>query len=375
MKKLLIANCLIAATALFANTNNANKDGVPNTKVWKVEKAQKWQEKQGWIIGCNFLPSNASNQLEMWQKETFSPELIDKELGWAASIGFNTVRVYLHDIVWTTDKEAFLDRIDKFLEICKKNKIKAMFVFFDDCWHPVAKAGPQPKPTPRLHNAGWVQSPGRDVRSDYKKMDALEEYVVAVLKRFKDDDRVRLWDLYNEPGNFNRNSYGKFELKDKKIRTTYLLKKVFQWANTVELSQPVTSGVWTGVKGQGLLNRIAYQCSDIISFHNYSGPKKMTNDILYLKKLKRPIVCSEYMARGGSTFEKITPILKKYNIGAINWGLVSGKSQTIYPWNSWTKKYTKEPTPWFHDIFRKDGTPYDDNEVALLRKLTGIDKK
>ncbi|UDQ96884.1 1,4-beta-xylanase [Lentisphaerota bacterium WC36G] len=314
MKRFLLTGAFVATLALFANQTKAVDNEVPKTKVWSLEKAKAWQKKQGWIIGCNFIPSNASNQLEMWQKATYSPKLIDKELGWAASIGFNTVRVYLHDLVWATEKEAFLARIDNFLTICAKHKIKPMFVFFDDCWNPVAKAGPQPDPIPRLHNAGWVQSPARGVRDDYKKIDKLEEYVLAVLKRFKDDDRIRLWDLYNEPGNFNRNSYKKYELKDKRERTTYLLKKVYQWADKVELSQPVTSGTWASIKSNGLLNRIAYNCSDVISFHNYSGVKKMEEDIKFLQNFKRPIICSEYMARPSSTFAKITPIMKKYKL-------------------------------------------------------------
>ncbi len=377
MKKIIFKSLIVVtsltASLIFANDSKFDKDGIPITKVWDVEKAQKWQKKQGWIIGCNFLPSNASNQLEMWQKETFLPELIDKELGWAASIGFNTVRVYLHDIVWKNDQKGFLNRIDKFLEICKKHKIKAMFVFFDDCWNPIATSGKQPIPKTRTHNAGWVQSPAKDVRSDYKKMDALEEYVLAVLKHFKDDNRILLWDLYNEPLHYSmKYRYGDLELKDKRKRAVYLLKKVFQWANKIELSQPVTVASWANVQNQSTMNKIIYRCSDIISFHNYNGTKKVESDIKYLLKFKRPIICSEYMGRPRSTFTEITPLLKKYNVGAINWGLVAGKSQTNYPKDSWKKQYTTAPHLWLHDIFHINGKPYDEKEVALLRKLTNI---
>jgi len=77
------------------------------------------------------------------------------------------------------------------------------------------------------------------------------------------------------------------------------------------------------------------------------------------------------MARSeGSTFAGTLPIAAKYRIGAFNWGLVQGKTQTIYPWNSWQKPYEREPTPWFHDIFRRDGSPYDPAETALLRKMS-----
>ena len=66
---------------------------------WPQSKAQDWFDKNGWVAGCNFVPSNAINQLEMWQEETFSPDLIDKELAMAAGLGFNTIRVFLHHLL------------------------------------------------------------------------------------------------------------------------------------------------------------------------------------------------------------------------------------------------------------------------------------
>ena len=88
-----------------------------------------------------------------------------------------------------------------------------------------------------------------------------------------------------------------------------------------------------------------------------------------LKKLGRPLVCTEYMARTqNSRFATHLPIFKEENVGCYNWGLVSGKTQTIFPWGS--PKGAAEPKLWFHDIFHKDGRPYDEAEVALIRKLT-----
>src|SRR5215831_9349883 len=86
-------------------------------KVWKAEKANAWYNEHKWLTGANYITSNAINQLEMWQAETFDPATIDKELGWAESIGFNTLRVFLHSIVWQEDPAGFKKRVDQFLAI------------------------------------------------------------------------------------------------------------------------------------------------------------------------------------------------------------------------------------------------------------------
>jgi hypothetical protein len=97
----------------------------------------------------------------------------------------------------------------------------------------------------------------------------------------------------------------------------------------------------------------------------------LKKDVESLKRYKRPLLCTEYMARPvGSTFDPVMPYLKQERIGAYNWGFVAGKTQTIYPWDSWQKAYSSEPPVWFHDIFRPDGTAYDIKEVAFIRKVT-----
>ena len=82
--------------------NNSEKIGDSSNinPVWPAEKAQMWYDNQEWIVGANFTPSTAINQIEFWQEATFDPQTIDRELGYASSIGFNTMRVYLHYLVW-----------------------------------------------------------------------------------------------------------------------------------------------------------------------------------------------------------------------------------------------------------------------------------
>lgn len=342
---------------------------------WSIEQAQQWYDDLPWLVGCDYLPSTAINQLEMWQAETFDPETIARELGWAESIGFNTVRVYLHDLPWKNDRDGFLDRVDQFLSIADQHGIRTMLVIFDGVWDPDPQAGPQCRPRPGVHNSGWVQSPGRVVLADPEKQDALRTYVVDLLQRFSDDHRVVVWDLFNEPDNPNSNSYGPLELKNKDEMAERLTRQSFAWAREVAPSQPLTVGLWRGpawdqTEALNRVHRAALELSDVISFHNYDGPESIEARIAQLRKYHRPLFCTEYMARGnGSTFEAILPILKREQVAAYNWGLVDGRSQTKYPWSTWQMPILGEPKPWHHDILRADGTAYRQAEVDLIRSL------
>jgi Cellulase (glycosyl hydrolase family 5) len=346
---------------------------------WSAEKANKWYSSQDWLVGSNFVPRTAINELEMWQPETFDPSTIDRELGWAESIGMNTMRVFLHNLLWQQDSKGFLERMDKFLQIADKHHIHITFVLFDSVWDPYPKLGKQRDPKPHVHNSGWMQAPGADLLKNSSRWDSeLKPYVVGVLTHFKNDQRIVMWDLMNEPDNDNP-PYRTKELPNKAELATQLLKREWQWARDVNPSQPLTSGVWKGDwspdSALSDTSRFQLENSDIITFHSYEPPDQMTKRITSLRRLGRPIICTEYMARPrGSTFPAILPLLKEEKVGAYNWGFVSGKSQTIYPWDSWEKQYTGPPPVWFHDIFYQDGKPYDPAEVQLIQKLTGRGK-
>jgi len=325
-----------------------------NDNRWSVEQAWGWYREKPWLVGCNFTPSTAINQLEMWQQETFDPQTIQRELSWAAGLGFTTARVYLHDLVWQDDPDGFKQRIDQFLTIASKNEIKPLFVIFDDCWDQHPASGPQRAPKPGVHNSGWVQSPGTEIVLDPAQWTRLAEYVFDILSTFKTDDRILLWDLYNEPGN---NELG--------AQTLPLLKAAFSWARQAETSQPLSVGVWSDNQK---INDFILAASDVITFHNYEGVESLQHQITELKKYERPMICTEYMARTrDSRFETHLPIFKRENVGCINWGLVSGKTQTIYPWGS--PEGASEPAEWFHDIFRPDGTPYHKSEVDFIQSI------
>ena len=348
--------------------------------LWSKEKANAWYAAQPWPVGCNFIPSTAINQLEMWQADTFDPDTIDRELGWAEGLGFNTVRVFLHDIPWRDDQEGFLKRIDQFLAIADKHQIRPLIVIFDSVWDPYPKAGKQRDPKPHVHNSGWVQSPGREILEDPARHDELEGYVKGVIIHFRDDKRIFGWDLFNEPDNPNKSAYGKMEFPEKPQRSLELLKKTYEWARAADPTQPITSGVWQGQDWSDPAKidpmwRFQLEQSDINSYHDYSPTARHQERIDALEKYGRPLLCTEYMARpAGSRFDPVLGILKKEKIGAYNWGFVSGKSQTIYPWDSWQKPYTAEPETWFHDIFRADGSAYRSEEVKYIRSVTGKGK-
>lgn len=344
---------------------------------WSDQQAKQWASDHGWLRGSNFIPSTAINELEMWQDETFDSATIDRELALAESLGFNSMRVFLHNLPWQQDSTGFLQRIDQYLNISTKHGIGTMFVLFDGVWNPDPVAGKQPDPRPFVHNSGWVQSPGRAVLIDTTRQDSLKGYVQGIIGHFANDKRIDVWDLFNEPDNMYIHPPGPTDPENKSQLVTRLLSKTFLWARAMNPSQPLTAGLWNGGdwdKGNKLspISSLMVNESDIISFHCYDPKADMEKRIKSLQTYNRPIVCTEYMARPNkSTFTDILPLLKEYQVGAYNWGFVSGKTNTIYPWNSWDTTYTSEPPVWFHDIFRENGTPYQQEEVEMIKQLTG----
>ena len=342
---------------------------------WSEDKANTWYAQQPWLVGANFVPSDAINQLEMFQAATFNRALNDKELGMAESIGMNTMRVFLQDQLWAQDPEGFRQRLDTFLNIAAKHHIRPLLVLFDSCWETDPHLGPQHPPIPGVHNSGWVQSPGKRRLLDPASEPKLKAYVQGVVGAFAKDNRILGWDVWNEPD--NRGGDRDQDLAAKVRRVDELLPKVFAWVRAMQPMQPLTSGVWTGdwihPEAESATTKIQLAESDVISFHNYDWPEVFEARIKSLLSLHRPVLCTEYMARGnGSTFDTILPIAKQYHVAAINWGFVAGKTQTWLPWDSWQRPYVlTQPTVWFHEVFRQDDTPYRQREVDLIRELTG----
>jgi hypothetical protein len=327
---------------------------------WSEAQAQQWSKENGWLCGSNFNPSTAINQLEMWQAESFDTTTINRELGWAEAIGMNVMRVYLHHLAWQVDKTGFKKRMKTYLDISGKHGIKTIFVFFDDCWNPNYAAGKQPDPLLGVHNSGWIRDPGDLLFTDSTLMNTLESYVKDVLTTFKKDKRIVMWDLYNEPGNSDLNN-----------KSLPLLKTVFEWGWAVRPSQPLTSAAYNGKENEKIndIKKFQLENSDIITYHIYDGPEFHQIVIDSLKKYNRPMVCTEYMARKyNSTFSNTLPMLKKQNIGALNWGFVTGKTNTKYAWGEVISDGS-DPKLWFHDILYPNGKPFSQEEVDLIKGL------
>jgi len=334
---------------------------------WTPAEAGDWYARQPWMVGANYIPASAINQLEMWQAETFDPHRIDSELGWAEAIGMNTMRVFLHDLLWQQDPVGFEARIDEFLKLASTHHVRVLLVLFDSCWEPEPRLGPQHPPIPGVHNSGWVQSPGVTALEDRAQEARLEAYVEGIIHAFAKDPRIIGWDVWNEPSS-SKNSLE---------RVRELLPKVFAWARSANPVQPLTSGVFQdGTWDAGRptpVEEVQLAESDVLSFHDYHWPEVFEHRATRLLALGRPVWCTEYLARGaGSTFDQSLPIGKRLHVAMINWGLVDGKTQTRLPWDSWTIPYVngREPVVWHHDVFHADGTPYRQAEIDLIRALT-----
>ncbi|MEO7839780.1 MAG: cellulase family glycosylhydrolase [Anaerolineales bacterium] len=193
-------------------------------------------------------------------------------------------------------------------------------MIFDDCWNPNPIIGSQPAPKPGIHNSGWVQSPSLDVvNRGASAWGRLEQYVGDIIGSFADDERILLWDLYNEPGNSGNGE-----------NSVPLVKSVFEWARAADPGQPLSVGIWFDNKE---LNEFQLAVSDVITFHNYSPADHLERQIAELKTHVRPLVCTEWMARTcGSLGSTHLPIFSQEKVGCLNWGLVAGKTNTIYQW-------------------------------------------
>ena len=341
---------------------------------WTKERAQIWYASHPFLAGANFLPSTAGNQLEMWQAATFDPVTIDRELGYAHALGFNSMRVFLHDLMWQHDSNGLLERMERYLAIADKHGISTLFVFFDSCWDPWPKWGDQGQPRPHTHNSMWVQSPGLAVLQNPSQQTCLKSYVQGVLKHFATNRRILAWDLWNEPDNFDGGVRSTpAEPRNKPTLVLPLLTATFAWAREVNPSQPLTSAVWNDPGNLDLLNmtkRIQLANSDVISFHFYSKINQFQQAVRSLQRLNRPLLCTEYMARdGGGHFDPLLGFMREQKIAAYCWGFVKGRSQTLYPVRSWREPFAAEPKIWNTEILYPDGSPYSRAETDYIRRV------
>lgn len=340
---------------LFAKTASSQQ----KDNRWPEEKAWKWYNERPWYCGFNYIPAYAINYTAMWDKTTFDPAAIDKELALAEKSGMNVLRVVLQYAVYEDDPAYFLKTLDTFMGISKKHKIAVVPALFDDCAFGInhdPKIGRQPQPLKGWYAWAWSPSPGHSMVTDTSTYPRLEKYVKAVISRFKNDDRILFWDVYNEPTNGGLGN-----------TTLPLLTKVFAAARSVNPVQPLSAGIFDRNKR---LNDIITANSDIITFHNYGDKKNLLEQINELKKYKRPIINTEWMNRPAkSTITDNLSIFYDNKTGCMLWGLVNGKTQTDLPWGH--RPGDPEAKIWQHDLYHGDFKPYDESEIALLKKTIG----
>jgi hypothetical protein len=357
-------------------------DGQAAAGRWSVERTTAWAHATPWLVGFNFLPSTAVNFLEMWRGETFDPETIDRELGWAAAIGFNALRTNLHYLDWAHDRDGLIARIDRFLGIAATHRLHVMLCLFDDCefsgetpfW------GAQPAPRPGIHNSRALGSPGRAAVRDRSQWPRFRAYVQDVIGAFDRDARVSVWDLYNEPGNRMIFDLDVQREHDPSLEpdSRELMRACFAWAREVGPDQPLTVAPWrlNPVTEAGApsywhpidLEAVAF--SDVISFHAYCGLDRMMRVVEDLAAQGRPLLCTEWMARGvGSRIDDQLPFLRARGVGAFQWGLVKGRTQTHLPWPGVVTARATDAEEWFHDLLAEDGAPHSPGELALIASI------
>ena len=342
-----VAICLLTVHELLGR-QHYNDDDLAVDRLWSIQRSREWHGRVGWLVGANFVPSTASNQLEMFQEQTWDPKRINTELLWASQAGMNCVRVTLHNLLYERSPNHFLSRLDEFLAIAQVHGIRVVFVLLDATWRGDARLGLQPEPLLHVHNSGWLQSPNYEQLKDKAQWPKLKEYVQGVVSRFHSDDRVAMWDVYNEPGSavdyeFVKerfaNLYPPFSQEEKSVLTHELLGKVFRWVRAVAPSQPITAALWGGMDPEdnvrttwsGRFADTIVRNSDVITFHSNDAPTdEYHRQLRVLKRLKRPVICTGYLDRSAnSTIKGNLPILAEVGFGALVWGLVDGKSQTV----------------------------------------------
>ena len=326
---------------------------------WTQERAQRWWDGQPWPLGINYVTSDAVNDVEMWMDATFHPALIEKELGMARGIGYRSVRVFLPYIVWQQEREIFETNFEKFLQLADAAGLSVMPILFDDCAFDQGMDpayGPQLPPVPGVHNSRWVPSPGAALQDAEGAFVSLQEYVEAIIGPHRQDERILLWDLYNEPGNGGRG-----------VKCLPLLTAVFEWARALDPIQPLTAGLWAYSEDMEAVNAFQLAASDVISLHAYLPLEETRKLVEQMQAQGRPIMITEWLHRpSGNTVATHVPYFRQEKIGAWQWGMIMGRTQTHLSWDTMHGTPNASPTQWQHDILWPDGTPYDAEEIRVI---------
>lgn len=351
---------------------------------WTEEQIWSWYNARKWISGFNFYPSQCLNQTEMWQEyhHTQVFQDIGKELSLASSLGLTSLRTLFPFELYLRQPEVFFRHIEEFLALSDSFGITVMPVLFDDCcvpksrWEPMS-FGPQPDPVPGYFGGSPVTcfddqgEIGYCLTDDEGMDETVHCYIHDLAEHYRDDQRIILWNIWNEAGNSNRGS-----------RSLPMMRNVFMWLREENMSQPLTADVFCAMPGcpfpdeymraprvESEIELAAIELSDIISFHYYGDYVHMRNLIRDLRRWRRPLICDEWLHRPMHSFlQTHLPLLKQEKVGSYFFGFVNGKRQFHEPWEYLKKRNDMDFTLWMHDLFHSDFRPYDPEEITVLKR-------
>lgn len=349
---------------------------------WTENEIKAWYDALPWLRGCNFLPSNCVNRLDMWQsyKRNEHLETADRELALCNETGFNTVRLWLNFDVYYKEPEEFMNTLESYISLSAKHNQAVMIVLAYEEDLPygekfIAKNLGKQKiyfnhfnRDYKLFNECLNENKFRHYSEYPETRELFFEMVERVVKKYREDKRIIAWNVENEPGI----GIGKRAIK--------LLRELFALVRSLDPVQPLAADIWHAVKDDGTLDseeeNVAYELSDFISFHSYSEYEWFLSGLYALKKhYARPIIVTEWLNRcNHNTVRDIYPLLMYDKIGCYCWGFVGGETYTTEPWNDFWEKFEKNPdvnfdfTKWQHDLYRRNYHPYDPREIALIKR-------
>ncbi|MBO5270492.1 MAG: cellulase family glycosylhydrolase [Clostridia bacterium] len=353
---------------------------------WTKERVWEWYNARPWMRGCNYMSADCANRVDQWQALGFEERFCttEQELRLMQETGFNTVRLILEYVVWKEEHDGFLERFDRYLSLCAKYGISCMIVLANDCMPPKTERWKMPYVGEQTYDWGYhggkkhsqhgshsgpaphFYLDDEESREDYFRM------VREIVSLYRNDERICIWDVYNEPGNSRREDI-----------TLPNLKRMFETVREIDPVQPLTAGVFR-MKGDesiplSAVEQYALDHSDIVSYHFYRGYEEHIRVIRRLKKEGRPILNTEWLGRclHNNVFD-LFPLFYLERIGCYNWGFVAGKYQTYEPWEKSWEIYAADPhsdfdfTKWFHDLYRPNHRPYDPKEIALIKRFCAL---
>ncbi len=355
---------------------------------WNREKAWAWYEARPWIRGYNGLPSNCVNRIALWQKygheEVFRE--IEREFALARETGFNAVRTVIQFECWREEHESFLEHLKEYFALAEKYGLGVMLTLGNDCTVPLSRWKPvsfgEQKVDWGYHSGirtgphtGDYTEPGYQLLDDPEIEPLYYEMVDELASIYAKDERLQIWDVWNEIGNSNR---GMMSVK--------AMENFFAILRSHDPIQPLTADVWSYTPDNTDITapeqKRAAELSDVITYHGYMDfPSLVVVTEMLQEKYARPLINNEWLNRIlDNNVKEIYPFFYKERIGSYPWGLIAGYSQTYEPWGGLYARYMEEGstldiTKWQHDLYRFNGLPYDKNEIALMKRFADLDEK